>query len=369
MGNIKEIIEERLWEVIKRNYNADNYKNAILDSIQFIGDIIRDKSGLDSDGNNLIGSAFGGENPKIKLNKLKTESDKNIQKGVESILRGIYSAYRNPRSHSKTEDSETDAFEIIVFLNHLLKLIDKSTGRFTVELFLKRVFDEDFVQSKVYSDLLIKEIPPNKYFEIAIEIFNAKDSGKIHNLKLVWDSINLKLSDEEGQELINLASEELRYTESIKTVIRCIALFKTDWEKIDEDSRLRAENKLIQNLNKAEKSNTGQLNEFAVNATWIPPIFSKCSLKDDIAQKLHRAIESGNEDRQRFVVEHFSYYLDELNELLLLTSYKEAFIDQLSFGNRYIYNYLVKFPDDKILPYKEALEKFIPAEIEDDLPF
>ena len=63
MEHIKLHIEERLWEFIKRSYNSEDYKTAILDSIQFIGDIIREKSGLDNDGNQLIGKAFGGVNP------------------------------------------------------------------------------------------------------------------------------------------------------------------------------------------------------------------------------------------------------------------------------------------------------------------
>ena len=79
MISLKENIEERLWEFVKKNYNSENYSNAILDSIQFIGDLIREKSGLEGDGNTLIGIAFGGENPKIKLNNLQTETEKNIR--------------------------------------------------------------------------------------------------------------------------------------------------------------------------------------------------------------------------------------------------------------------------------------------------
>jgi hypothetical protein len=47
MENIKLIVEERLWNSIKKNYISENYTNSILDAIQFIGDIIREKSGSD----------------------------------------------------------------------------------------------------------------------------------------------------------------------------------------------------------------------------------------------------------------------------------------------------------------------------------
>ena len=128
MENIKDLLDERLWNYIKRHYVSENYSSAVLDGIQFIGDIIRDKSGLETDGNNLIEQAFGGNNPTISLNKLQTDTEKNIQKGVEHSLRGIYSAFRNPRSHTKYLDKEEDAYAILLFINHLLKIIDKSKG-------------------------------------------------------------------------------------------------------------------------------------------------------------------------------------------------------------------------------------------------
>ncbi len=370
MENIKDHIEERLWNFIKRNYNSENYSNAILDSTQFIGDIIREKSGLESDGNTLIGSAFGGSNPKIKLNKLKTESEKNIQKGIESILRGIYSAYRNPRSHSKIDDSESDAYEIILFINHLLKLIDKSKGKFSVDIFLDRVFDEDFVQNKKYSDLLVKEVPKGKIFEIAIEIFRKKENGKIHNLKYVWSSINKKLSKEEKGELIDLVSEELRYTNSCSSVIRCIALFENDWDKINEDARLRAENKLIKIIENSKKSYNGHTNESGSYVSWLTLIIDKSSFRDKIATSIFKSLESKDKDKQRFILDYFGHYIDELEKLLFPDSFIELFKTELGDGNSVIYSFVTEnFKSEKKQELKDYIDNFVDASQTDELPF
>lgn len=370
MEHIKQHIEERLWNFIKRSYNSEDYKNAILDSIQFIGDIIRDKSGLDNDGNQLIGKAFGGTNPKIRLNKLKTESEKNIQKGVESILRGIYSAYRNPRSHSKINDSEQDAFEIIIFINHLLKLIDKSKGKFSTELFLKRVFDNDFVQSKKYAELLVNEIPKNKVFEVSIEIFRNKETGKVNSLKLIWNSLKEKLNEDEITEILKLVSEELRFTDSLKTVIRCIALFKLQWTNIDEDARLRAENKIIGLIPEAEKDYHGRTNDAGVYASWFSDIIKVTLLKDVVANKIYESLDSRDEDRQRFVIDFFGYHIDDLEDDLFLASFKEVFKKELSNGNRLIYDWVSKYyGKDKKSDFKKELENFVEVRPEDDLPF
>lgn len=368
MENLKEHLEERLWNIIKRNYLSESYNNAILDSIQYLGDVIREKSGLDNDGNQLIGNAFGGNNPKIKINKLNTESDKNVQKGIESILRGIYSAYRNPRTHSSIEDSEVDAYEIIIFINHLLKIIDVSKGKFSAEIFLKRVFDNDFVPSQKYADLLIKGIPDNKFFEVAIEIFNKKNIGKIHNIQYVWNSIIKKLSKDELDEIFELVSEELRFTESLSSVTKCIALFKNDWLKIDEDARYRAEHKIIQTLERAEIGHNGKTNEYGSYASWLMRIVKKSLLKYEIANKLFEALDSGDEARQEFVLQFFGNYLNDLEDELIGVKYQDVFKQELKKGNIIIYNWILENKGEES-DYKDELTSFVRYDPEDDLPF
>ena len=77
---IQNEIDTELWESIKKNYESDNYTGAILDSIFKLTDTIRNKTGLEGDGASLIGQAFGGEDPQIKLNKLQTDSEKEFKK-------------------------------------------------------------------------------------------------------------------------------------------------------------------------------------------------------------------------------------------------------------------------------------------------
>lgn len=373
MINIKDNIEERLWNYIKKNYITENYTNAILDSIQFIGDIVREKSGLEGDGNTLVGIAFGGENPKIKLNKLQTESEKNFQKGIEHILRGIYSAYRNPRSHAKHEDSEIEAIEIIFFINHLIKIIDKSKGKFSTEIFLQRVFDKDFVQEKKYSDILVKSIPTNKYFEVAIELYKHKSDGDIQNLKYVWTSLFDELNEEQKRELHGLSSEELRFTDSPLIVVKCIGLFSKTWDEIDEDARFRAENKIRNLISSSEKDIYGQLSQEGIYVTWLTSILDKSVLIGAIADELENLFLTRNKNKQRFVLEYFGRHLKKLDENLLLSSFDDHFIDELKNGNELVYNYIsrkIRISPKENAKFKTHLEEFqAAAEPENDLPF
>jgi uncharacterized protein (TIGR02391 family) len=98
-------VDTRLWSAVEHAYEARDYTATILDAIHFLGQLIRERSGLESDGQALVGAAFGGANPVLKVNQLQTESDWNVQRGIESLLRGLYQAIRNPRSHQKHSDS------------------------------------------------------------------------------------------------------------------------------------------------------------------------------------------------------------------------------------------------------------------------
>ncbi len=180
---IKNEIDVELWEVIQKDYDTKNYTGAILDAVFKLTDTIRNKTGLEGDGSSLIGQAFGGEDPRIKLNKLQTDSEKDIQKGIQDILRGIYTGIRNPRSHDSMSDDKSSTDAIIVFINYLLRLIDQSKLRFSEEDFLDRIFDHYYVKNKEYSDLLVQDIPKRQHANIAIQtILIRRNEGDIYAL-------------------------------------------------------------------------------------------------------------------------------------------------------------------------------------------
>jgi uncharacterized protein (TIGR02391 family) len=92
--NLKTHISNNLWLAIQSNYENGDFNGAILDAIHYLSNLLREKTGVDGDGSSLIGQVFGGEHPRLRINKLQTETEKNEQKGIENILRGIYQAIR-----------------------------------------------------------------------------------------------------------------------------------------------------------------------------------------------------------------------------------------------------------------------------------
>src|SRR5258706_14770394 len=95
----------RLVAAIRPTYDVGNYTGAIIAAVQLVSDVIRNKSGLDLDGQALAGGAFGGPNPIIKLSALRNETETDAKKDVEFLLGGNYTGIRNPRSYQTSGDS------------------------------------------------------------------------------------------------------------------------------------------------------------------------------------------------------------------------------------------------------------------------
>lgn len=268
---IRNEIDVELWEAIQKNYESKNYTGSILDAIFKLTDTIRNKTGLEGDGASLIGQAFGGDDPRIKLNKLQTDSEKDIQKGIQEILRGIYSGIRNPRSHDALTDDKLSADAIIVFVNYLLKLIDQSKLRFNEEEFLARVFDPYYVETKEYSDLLVQDIPKRQRANIAIQTILRRNEGKIYPLGHFINALFDHLESVELSRVYKIISDELKTTTNnidIRYLVHiCPGKY---WDKIEQSVRIRTESILYSDFSKGSyDKTTKRCGEFGALATWI----------------------------------------------------------------------------------------------------
>src|SRR2546430_9533218 len=142
--NLEAQIRPELWDAVKSSYQATNYTHAIRDAMVVITATLRDRSGIDGDGDELVGKALGLKNdkpPLIKINPLQTRTEKDIQRGLMQVLQGMYALVRNPRSHEKLDDSQETADSIIIFINYLIGLMGGSQQSFTLQDFIQTVHD------------------------------------------------------------------------------------------------------------------------------------------------------------------------------------------------------------------------------------
>jgi uncharacterized protein (TIGR02391 family) len=109
-------------------YNNGHLREAVLNSIMAVFDLIRNKTGLKDDGDKLIGKAFSLSDPYLILSEIDHESGQNDQKGFMQIYKGSFQGIRNPKAHSLTHDlNKLKAAQYLVFASLLARRVDEAT--------------------------------------------------------------------------------------------------------------------------------------------------------------------------------------------------------------------------------------------------
>ena len=374
---VRNEIDVELWEAIQKNYDAENYTGAILDAIFKLTDTIRNKTGLEGDGASLIGQAFGGDDPRIKLNKLQTDSEKDIQKGIQDILRGIYTGIRNPRSHDSMSDDKLSTDAIIVFINYLLRLIDQSKLRFNEEDFLERIFDQYYVKSKEYSDLLVKEIPKRQRANIAIQTILQRDKGDIYALGYFLESLLSQLDSVELSRVYKVVSEELRITTNYVDIRYLLHICPgKHWGSIDEAVRIRTEAILFEDFSKGSyNKTTEQCENYGALATWISEEhLSHFGQLEKWTRKAIEMLNSENANVVSYIDEYFWWKICHVNRSNITPPLKYYFKKGLEDNDEQVISKLksqICWVEDHPWwdVFKDELKKSIPISKYEEFPF
>lgn len=116
-----------LRNATKKLFSGGHYARAVEEAYKCLNNTVKDKSRLDKGGRDLMNQAFNVRKPILKLNNLKTESERDEQLGYMLIFGGCMTGIRNPRAHEhKKVDSPEVALEILIWANHLMGIVDKA---------------------------------------------------------------------------------------------------------------------------------------------------------------------------------------------------------------------------------------------------
>jgi uncharacterized protein (TIGR02391 family) len=364
--NLRSEISDRLWESIANRYENGNYAHAVVDSIHVLTNTLREKSGLDGDGNQLVGGALGGESQKIKLNSLQTDTEKNIQKGFEAILRGIYSAIRNPRSHEAASDRHEDADAIICFVNYLLTVLDASKEAFTIESFIKQITDPDFVDSERYSGILISEIPPARVGDTLIAIYSLRKHLPLQKRQTFIAHLLKSATDSQMQNFLAIVSEQLKSTSDTSDIRTTFQFLTPDlWPRLSEAARLRIENKIVTGIRSGKVAPDGSTSEGL--ATWASDFLRVFDLRKEAAAALWLKIISDDPESRHYAAQFFFRELPKI-----CTTEKEiaraisAIVKAVEEGDQHVRGALLRwvdvFPDDWQKTLVDALSELTSKE-------
>lgn len=375
--NLKTMLPEPLWDAVHTNYEKRNFSGAILDAFYFLSELLRNKSATEGDGASLIGQAFGGAAPKIKLNRLQTESERNVQRGMELLLRGLYQCIRNPRSHDKISDSEEDAQVLILFVGYLIRQIDRAKSQFSRSDFIRRVLDPDFVPSERYASLLVSDIPVRSRLDVFLDLFGEVESWKPEHMRVFLTVLLKQMKDDEVQQVCDVLTDELGISETESRIRIILGSFPPLlWPRIGEVARLRIENKVIRSVRDGKQDmKSGRCRDGALG-TWSTGIFPVMTLKSEMVRTITSKIFSGAEDRAYV----FRYLFNSLHNLsdTVPRQISSALCSRLKAGDTEVYEQLGfappwdedKWPED----LKKAYSSFKASEPiktfdDDDIPF
>lgn len=109
---------------------ADDYFHAVQEAVKSVLDRLRKRTGLTTDGGELVAFVLGGDAPMLAINPRQTKSEKDEQKGFVNLLTGVYGMFRNPTSHEARIHwpmTQQDAEDIMSMVSLLHRRLDGAT--------------------------------------------------------------------------------------------------------------------------------------------------------------------------------------------------------------------------------------------------
>jgi uncharacterized protein (TIGR02391 family) len=111
----------------------DNYFHAVFEAVKGLAQRLREMSGAHGDGAGLVDQVFSVDRPMLAFNSLQTETERSEHKGFAALLKGAFSAVRNPLAHEpkilwQGEEDAADWLSLISLLHRKLDGCVRTTG-------------------------------------------------------------------------------------------------------------------------------------------------------------------------------------------------------------------------------------------------
>lgn len=131
---LRSVLQERqlhkkVFDYCNAELLENNYFHAVLEASKGVADMIRNKTGLTSDGAELVDAAFGGANPLLKINSFTSDTEKSEQRGFTNLLKGLFGTFRNPTAHALRIEwnmDEQDALDLFSLVSYAFRRIEKA---------------------------------------------------------------------------------------------------------------------------------------------------------------------------------------------------------------------------------------------------
>lgn len=122
-------VHQDVLEFCKAELVDKNYFHAVFEATKSVAEKIRQRTGQQTDGVELVDKAFGGKTPLLAINTLQTDTEQSEQRGFTNLLKGMFGTFRNVTAHAPKVTwtvSEQDALDLLTLVSYLHRRIDAS---------------------------------------------------------------------------------------------------------------------------------------------------------------------------------------------------------------------------------------------------
>jgi len=135
-------LHPKVAEASRSCFVTGNYREATLNAFISLINCVKEITGLDLDGDDLMNKVFSFDYDKdlkkitkypiIHINELKNSTDRSEQQGFMFLYKGAAGAIRNPKAHKIIPQSNPlQTLEYLGFASLLMRILEKSTTRKT----------------------------------------------------------------------------------------------------------------------------------------------------------------------------------------------------------------------------------------------
>lgn len=111
-------------------YLENHMEVAIFEAMKAVNMRVRDMTGLDLEGSDLMSKALSEKTPRLVLADLTTETGRNIQAGFRFLFMGAVRGIRNPDAHELFQPlDDAEALEKLGFASMLMRHLDQAIVR------------------------------------------------------------------------------------------------------------------------------------------------------------------------------------------------------------------------------------------------
>jgi uncharacterized protein (TIGR02391 family) len=120
-------VHHDVLQFCKAELLKNNYFHAVFEATKSVAEKIRQRTGLTSDGAELVDEAFGLKSPLLAINTLRTETEQTEQKGFANLVKGVFGVFRNVTAHAPKITwpiDEQDALDLLSLVSYVHRRLD-----------------------------------------------------------------------------------------------------------------------------------------------------------------------------------------------------------------------------------------------------